>query len=45
MEISKDGKINFEKVIVTPIERWEDLELELTPAVIRCLNRLAEKSA
>ena len=44
MEITKDGKINFDKVIITPLERWIDTELELDAIVIDYLNQLAEKS-
>ena len=44
MEITKDGKINFDKVIITPLERWIDTELELDAIVIDYLNKLAEKS-
>jgi len=44
MEITKDGKINFDKVIITPLERWIDTELELDTIAIDYLNQLAEKS-
>ena len=44
MEITKDGKINFDKVIITPQERWIDTEFELDEIVIEYLNQLAEKS-
>lgn len=44
MEITKDGKINFDKIIITPLERWIDTELELDAIVIDYLNQLAEKS-
>ena len=44
MEITNDGKINFDNVILTPLERWIDTELELDAIVIDYLNKLAEKS-
>lgn len=44
MEITKDGKINFDKIIITPLERWIDTELELDTIAIDYLNQLAEKS-
>ena len=44
MEITKDGKINFDKIIITPLERWIDTEFELDEIVIEYLNQLAEKS-
>ena len=44
MEITKGGKINFDKIIITPLERWIDTELELDAIVIDYLNQLAEKS-
>lgn len=44
MEITNDEKINFDKVIVTPLERWIDTELELDTIAIDYLNQLAEKS-
>ena len=44
MEITKDGKNNFDKVIITPLEYWVDTELELDAIVIDYLNQLAEKS-
>ena len=43
MEITKGGKINFDKIIITPLERWIDTELELDAIVIDYLNQLAEK--
>jgi len=43
MEIIKGGKINFDKIIITPLERWIDTELELDAIVIDYLNQLAEK--
>ena len=44
MEITKGGKINFDKIIITPLERWIDTEFELDEIVIEYLNQLAEKS-
>lgn len=44
MEITSDGKINFDKVIVTPLERWVDTDLELKPSTVEELKKLAEKS-
>ncbi|MBR0098097.1 MAG: hypothetical protein IJP90_00070 [Treponema sp.] len=44
MEITKGRKINFDKIIITPLERWIDTELELDAIVIDYLNQLAEKS-
>ncbi|WP_294428562.1 hypothetical protein [uncultured Treponema sp.] len=44
MKITKDVKINFDKVIITPLERWIDTELELDKIAIDYLNQLAEKS-
>jgi hypothetical protein len=44
MEITNDEKINFDKVIVTPLERWVDSVLELDSSTVEGLKRLAEKS-
>ena len=44
MEITKGGKINFDKIIITPLERWIDTKFELDELVIDYLNKLAEKS-
>ena len=44
MEITNDEKINFDKVIVTPLERWVDTVLELDSSTVEGLKRLAEKS-
>ncbi len=44
MEITKDEKINFDKIIITPLERWIDTKFELDELVIDYLNKLAEKS-
>ena len=37
-------EINFDKVIVTPLDRWVDTCLELSSDVLAYLNMLAEKS-
>ena len=44
MEKSNDTQISFENVILTPMERWVDMELELEPRIIEYLNQLAKKS-
>ena len=44
MEITNDGKINFDNVILTPLERWIDTKLEFDAIAIDYLNRLTEKS-
>ena len=44
MEITNDGKINFDNVILTPLERWIDTKLEFDTIAIDYLNQLAEKS-
>lgn len=38
MEITNDGKINFDKVIITPLERWIDTKLEFDAIAIDYLN-------
>ena len=42
MEKSNDTQISFENVILTPMERWVDMELKLEPRIIEYLNQLAE---
>ncbi|MBQ2080613.1 MAG: hypothetical protein II461_02470 [Treponema sp.] len=44
MEQMCDGEISFDSVILTPLERWVDTELDLGPDVVEYLSQLAEKS-
>lgn len=44
MKQSGDEKINFENIIITPLEKWVDTDFELEPRVIEELKLLAEKS-
>ena len=39
-----DGKITFENIFVTPLERWVDANIDLDPVAVERLNRLAALS-
>ena len=44
MKQSNDGKINFENIIITPLEKWVDTDFELEQKTVEKLQLLAEKS-
>ena len=37
-----DGKISFENIIITPLERWINTDFDLDENAIQALNQLAE---
>ncbi len=39
-----NGEINFDSVILTPLERWVETDLDLEPDVVEYLNQLAKES-
>lgn len=39
-----DEKITFENILVTPLERWIDADIDLDPVAVERLNRLAALS-
>ncbi len=39
-----DEKIAFENILVTPLERWIDADVDLDPVAVERLNRLAALS-
>ena len=39
-----DEKITFENILVTPLERWIDADVDLDPVAVERLNRLAALS-
>ena len=39
-----DGKISFENIIITPLERWVNTDFDLDEDTVQALNRLAEES-
>ena len=39
-----DEKISFENILVTPLERWIDADVDLDPVAVERLNRLAALS-
>lgn len=43
MKQSNDGKINFENIIITPLEKCVDTEFELEQKAVEELQQLAEK--
>ena len=44
MEKLTDGKIFFENIIITPLERWVNTDFDLDEDTVQALNRLAEES-
>ena len=44
MKQSNDEKINFENIIITPLEKWADTDFELELKTVEKLQLLAEKS-
>ena len=44
MKQSNDEKINFENIIITPLEKWADTDFELEQKTVEKLQLLAEKS-
>ena len=44
MKHSNNEKINFEDRIITPLEKWVDIDLELEQKTVEKLQLLAEKS-
>ncbi len=44
METDENGNINFDNVILTPLERWVDTEFDFEQAMVERLNLLAKKS-
>ena len=39
-----DGKISFENIIITPLERWVNTDFDLDENAIQTLNQLAEEA-
>ena len=39
-----DEKITFENILITPLERWIDADVDLDPVAVERLNRLAALS-
>lgn len=39
-----DGKISFENIIITPLERWVNTDFDLDEDAIQALNQLAKDS-
>ncbi len=39
-----DGKISFENIIITPLERWVNTDFDLDENAIQALNQLAEEA-
>lgn len=44
MKQANDEKINFENIIITPLEKWVDTDFELEPKVLEELQRIAQQS-
>jgi hypothetical protein len=44
MKHSNNEKINFENIIITPLEKWVDTDIELEQKTVEKLQLLAEKS-
>jgi len=44
MKHSNNEKINFENIIITPLEKWADTDFELEQKTVEKLQLLAEKS-
>ena len=44
MKQANDEKINFENIIITPLEKWVDTDFELEQKTVEKLQLLAEKS-
>ena len=44
MKLSNNEKINFENIIITPLEKWVDTDLELEQKAVEELQRLAQVS-
>lgn len=44
MKQANDEKINFENIIITPLEKWVDTDFEFEQKVVEELQLLAEKS-
>lgn len=44
MKQSNDEKIIFENIIITPLEKWMDTDLELEQKAVEALQLLAEES-
>ena len=44
MKHSNNKKINFENIIITPLEKWVDTDIELEQKTVEKLQLLAEKS-
>ena len=44
MKQSNDEKINFENIIIIPLEKWVDTDFELEQKTVEKLQLLAEKS-
>lgn len=44
MKHSNNEKINFEIIIITPLEKWVDTDIELEQKTVEKLQLLAEKS-
>ena len=44
MEKLTDGKIFFENIIITPLERWVNTDFDLDEDTVQALNQLAEES-
>ena len=42
--IPTDGKIKFENIIITPLDRWVNTDFDLDEDTVEYLNQLAEKS-
>lgn len=42
--ITTDGKIKFENIIITPLDRWVNTDFDLDEDTVEYLNQLAEKS-
>jgi len=41
---TNDGKIKFENIIITPLDRWVNTDFDLDEDTVEYLNQLAEKS-
>lgn len=42
MKHSNNEKINFENIIITPLEKWVDTDIELEQKAVEELQRLAQ---